>query len=70
MVYAASVAGLTPDERATFDDALAPRRRVIAPPIPVGRPVLRAVPDPERISEERLAAIAALGGEVTFGEGA
>jgi len=39
---------------------------------PAAAPVLRAVPDPDpqRFSADRLAAIRALGGAVTTGEGA
>ena len=89
--------GLTANERAEFNDALAPRRsyrqsvtwscrtcthsaEVTAdappvralPPAPVERPALRAVPalSPDRVSAERLAAIRALGGDVSLGTGA
>lgn len=68
-MYAASVERLDRDERADFDDALRPRPRPVMRALPPARPALRAVPD-ERMSAERIAAIKALGGKVTMGEGA
>lgn len=69
-MYAASVERLDRDERADFDDALRPKPRPVMRALPPARPALRAVPDPERTSAERIAAIKALGGKVTMGEGA
>jgi len=76
-VYAAAVEDLDADERIDFDAALQPRPRVVSRPVPralppAAAPVLRAVPDPDpqRFSADRLAAIRALGGAVTTGEGA
>lgn len=68
-MYAASIEGLSADERARFDDGLHLRAR---PAVSGPRRALSAVPaiDPERISPERIAAIRALGGDVTMSEGA
>lgn len=74
-MYAASVEGLSPEDRAAFNDALKPRPAPVVralPAAPADRRPLRAVPAlvAERIAPERLAAIRALGGDVTMNEGA
>ena len=64
-MYAASVEGLSAEERDEFDRAMRPQP-------PRRRRALSAVPalPPERISDDRLAAIRSLGGDVTFETGA
>lgn len=62
-MYAAAVEGLDATERARFDEALAPLATPRPMPAPRRLAAVRAI-DPERVSEERLAAIAALGGEI------
>ncbi len=74
-MYAASVEGLSPEQRAAFNEALKPPRPTIVralPAAPADRRALRSVPTlaPERISADRLAAIRKLGGHVTMNEGA
>ncbi len=73
-MYAASVEGLSPEQRAAFNEALLPPRPVLVRALPAApeRRALRAVPalSPDRISAERLAAIRRLGGDVSMNEGA
>lgn len=59
-MYAAAVEDLDAEGRRRFDEALAPARPM---PAPRRLAAVREL-DPARVSEERLAAIAALGGDV------
>ncbi len=74
-MYAASIEGLGPEERADFDRALAQPLQLRPPrALGAGERALRAVPDlsPDqraRLSAERLEAIRSLGGDVSFGDG-
>ncbi len=74
-VFAASIEGLSPQERADFVDALRDkpsRPQLVRSRPPVDRPALRSVPamSSERVSAERLAAIRQLGGDIDLETGA